>query len=266
MIPLRDNVKTSRAPILPWVVIGVTALVFIAQLLVGDGLIEQFGMIPERVLHPGTEIMVREYAPGATLEAPPVVQERPALPSPVPVWLTLLTCVFLHGGWMHFLGNMWFLHIFGDNVEDCFGRLGFVAFYLIAGVVASATHLFTNLGSVVPTIGASGAIAGVMGAYMVLYPKARVLTLVPLGFFIRMMELPAWIFLGIWFGLQFLQGAVSITSEQSSGVAWWAHIGGFVLGGGVAFVLTRTGIVKPPGHTLAPPESVRRSAVRRLRR
>jgi membrane associated rhomboid family serine protease len=145
-------------------------------------------------------------------------------------WLTLLTCIFLHGGWMHFLGNMWFLYIFGDNVEDRFGHLGFGLFYLLCGVGASAAHLLTNRGSAVPTIGASGAIAAVMGAYFVLYPRARVLTVVPIFYFLEMIVLPAPLFLGVWFVIQFFQGAFAISAAASTGVAWWAHVGGFVAG------------------------------------
>src|SRR5262249_34301990 len=143
-------------------------------------------------------------------------------------WWTLLTCMFLHGGWLHIIGNMWFLYIFGDNVEDRLGHFGYALFYLGSGVFASLTHLLTNASSTVPTLGASGAIAGVMGAYMVLYPHARVLTLIPIFYFIQILLLPAPLFLGIWFLIQAFQGTFAITSaKEGAGVAWWAHIGGF---------------------------------------
>jgi hypothetical protein len=160
--------------------------------------------------------------------------------------LTVLTCIFLHGGWMHFLGNVWFLHIFGDNVEDRLGHIGYLLFYLGCGVAASFTHLMTNASSEVPTIGASGAIAGVMGAYFLLYPRAMVLSAVPIVYFMEMVVLPAPLFLGIWFLLQFVSGALSITAMETTGVAWWAHIGGFAAGFVVALLLRATGETRPP--------------------
>jgi membrane associated rhomboid family serine protease len=178
--------------------------------------------------------------------------ERSVIPSPVPGWLTLLTCIFLHGGWMHFLGNMWFLFIFGDNVEDRFGHLGYVLFYLGCGIAASLAHLLTNTTSTVPTIGASGAIAGVMGAYSFLYPRARVLALVPLVVIYEMVVLPAPVFLGVWFVLQFFQGVAAISTTQAGGVAWWAHIGGFVAGLAVAAILQRADHLRPRVETVRP--------------
>ena len=130
---------------------------------------------------------------------------------------------------MHILGNMWFLYIFGDNVEDRFGHFNFAVIYLLCGVLASLTHLVSGPESPIPTIGASGAIAGVMGAYLVLYPHARVLAIIPLGIIIQTMVVPAYLFLGIWFALQFFQSIGSISGE-AGGVAWWAHTGGFVVG------------------------------------
>src|SRR5690606_5683097 len=127
------------------------------------------------------------------------------------------------GGWLHLLGNMWFLYIFGDNVEDRLGHVGYLLFYLGAGVIASGVHLVTNSSSMIPTVGASGAIAGVMGGYFVLYPHSRVLTLVPIFIFIHIMVIPAPVFLGIWFLLQFFQGTFSLGAVQAGGVAWWAH-------------------------------------------
>jgi membrane associated rhomboid family serine protease len=171
---------------------------------------------------------------------------RPAAPSAVPSWLTLLTCIFLHGGWMHFLGNMWFLWIFGDNVEDRFGHIGFVVFYLACGVGASLAHLVAAAGSTAPTIGASGAIAGVMGAYFVLYPHAKVLTLVPIVIFLQIVVLPAPFFLAIWFLLQFLGGTTSVSGVETAGVAWWAHIGGFAGGAVIAWVLKHSELLNPP--------------------
>ena len=204
----------------------------------GENLVEQYGMIPARVVHPDqpVELVERHVNPG---QAEIIEIRRPALPSAVPSWLTLLTCVFLHGGWAHILGNLWFLYIFGDNIEDRMGHVGFALFYVVCGVAASAVHLAVNPGSSIPTIGASGAIAGVMGAYFVLYPRARVLSVVPIFFFLQMFVLPAPLFLGVWFAMQFFQGAFTATAT-GAGVAWWAHVGGFAAGVAIAFVLKVT--------------------------
>lgn len=152
----------------------------------------------------------------------------------------LITSLFLHGGWFHVGGNMLYLWIFGDNVEDRLGRFRFLFFYLMCGVAASFAHILANPASTVPTIGASGAIAGVLGAYFLLYPRSRVLTLVPLGFYLQVIQLPAFLFLGFWFLMQFIVGAVSLgASGGGGGVAWWAHVGGFVAGAGLQFVLRK---------------------------
>lgn len=248
MIPLRDNIRPERFPIVNYVLIGVTALAFCAQLAEPEGsqesLVEQFGMIPARVMDPSAEIEVTALEPRWTIFGPQLVPiQRRAAESPIPPWLTLLTCIFLHGGWMHFLGNMWFLHVFGDNVEDRLGRPGYLAFYLFMGTTASGAHLLSGPGSTVPTIGASGAIAGVMGAYMLLYPHSRVQMLFFWGFFVDVVVLPAPFFLGYWFVLQLVQGAVDV--GHGGGVAWWAHIGGFAIGAGVAGVLKLTERLRP---------------------
>jgi membrane associated rhomboid family serine protease len=205
-------------------------------------------MIPARVQNPQAQVeivvdiqMVQDQF-GRVFEQ---VVKRPAAPPVIPPVMTLLTCIFLHGGWMHFLGNMWFLHIFGDNVEDRFGHLGYALFYLGCGVAASLVHFLSEPSSGVPTIGASGAIAGVMGAYFVWYWGAKVQAMVPIGPFLQMVVLPAPLFLGVWFGLQALQGAVSSVQGEAGGVAWWAHIGGFVVGAGAALLAASLGIVSP---------------------
>ena len=259
MIPLRDEVRSSTVPVVNYGIIALCTVTFLAQVggsmgrdeeaggrSAADSILERYGMIPARVLDPERPVLVVERVEVRTpLGWLPMERSRPAEPPPFAPWLTLLTCIFLHGGWLHFLGNMWFLHIFGDNVEDRLGHLGYVLFYLGCGVAASAAHLFTNPGSTVPTIGASGAIAGVMGGYMLLYPHARVLTLVPIFFFIEIMVLPAYVFLGIWFLLQFFQGTLSISSTEASGVAWWAHIGGFAAGLLVLFLLRNLHALRP---------------------
>lgn len=193
---------------------------FIYELSLGSALlpfIEQFGIVPARVLSwPGAHVPA-----GAAL-------------------LPFMTSIFLHGGWMHLIGNMWYLWIFGDNVEDRLGHFKFLIFYIVCGIGASLAHIVLNAGSDIPSIGASGAIAGVLGAYLVSYPFARVLTLIPLFIFIEFIEVPALIVLGLWFAVQLLSGTAAITSSSvaaSAGVAWWAHIGGFIIGIVVLYAL-----------------------------
>ncbi len=153
----------------------------------------------------------------------------------------LVTSMFLHGGVMHLAGNMWFLWVFADNVEDRLGRWRFLLFFLGTGVVAGLVHVAIHPDSQVPTIGASGAVSGALGAYIRLYPKARVITLVPLGFFFKRMALPAFLFLGLWFGLQLVSGVMATAGDQPGGVAWWAHAGGFVAGALGVSLFTKTG-------------------------
>ena len=219
MIPIRDDQPRFSTPYVTYFIIALNAVVFLFELSVGtqghralNGLIYQFGVVPQHF-----ELAVQgshKYdLPGQSL--------------------TILTSMFLHGGWLHIIFNMWFLWIFGDNIEDHLGHFSYLVFYLVSGFAAAVTHILLNMNSTAPTVGASGAIAGVMGAYVVLYPKARVLTLVPLIVFFTFWWLPAWVFLGYWFVLQFLSGtAMSIaeTSSSAGGVAFWAHVGGFVAG------------------------------------
>jgi len=155
---------------------------------------------------------------------------RPFPPVNFPLWLTLFTSMFLHGGLLHLASNMWYLWIFGDNVEDAMGKLRFLAFYLLGGLAAAAAQIFSSPSSMTPMVGASGAISGVLGAYMVLYPYGRVLTLVWFFYFIRFVEMPAIIVLGLWFLLQLLSASLGGGSLEGGGVAWMAHIGGFLFG------------------------------------
>lgn len=252
MIPLRDNIPSRTPAVVNYAMIALCGLAFFLQLGAQkdgqDELVEQYGMIPVRVLHPDQPVEIREQVL-KQLPSGHVVQEirtREAKSPPFSPWLTLFTCTFLHGGWMHLLGNLWFLHIFGDNVEDRFGHGKYLLFYLGCGVVASATHLLTNLGSDIPTIGASGAIAGVMGAYFVLYPHAKVFTLIPMGVFSQAFLIPAPVFLGIWFVLQLVQGTLSAGGTEAEGVAWWAHIGGFAWGMALAWGLSKAGALRAP--------------------
>jgi membrane associated rhomboid family serine protease len=268
MIPLRDNIPSRTTPIVNYVMIGLCTLVFLVQLTESPGqatLVERFGMIPARVTHPDQRIEIpagveptgeyelRRTRDGQVVQVPVTrTIMREAAPSPMPAFLTLLTCIFLHGGWMHFIGNMWFLWIFGDNVEDRCGHWGYLAFYLLCGAAASIAHLVTEPGSTIPTIGASGAIAGVMGAYLVSYPHARVMTLVPLLYIFYTTVLPAPVFLGIWFVIQFFQGVSQITAVETEGVAWWAHIGGFAVGAGLTWLLDRAQVLRSRITTVRP--------------
>ncbi len=209
MIPIRDTIRAETYPIVNSLIIAVNVLFFLVELSQGQRLNEFiyiYGLVPARYAIPQISAY---FTSGQQV-------------------ISFLTFMFLHGGFLHLIGNMWFLYIFGDNVEDRLGHLRYLVFYLVCGLASGVSHLVINWHSKVPTIGASGAIAGVMGAYFILYPRAKVLTLVPIFFFFQFFELPAFVFLGIWFLFQFLSAAG--TSAQVGGIAWWAHIGGFVFG------------------------------------
>jgi membrane associated rhomboid family serine protease len=243
MIPLRDNIQSRTTPLVNYVIIGICSLAFLVQLASGDGgntIVEQYGLVPLRLTDPQAKPVIRQRVQLRTargIEDAVIVHEL--APPAIPVWLTLVSCMFLHGGWMHFLGNMWFLYIFGDNVEDRLGHAGYLLIYLGTGIAAGMAHYATDNLSVVPTIGASGAIAGVMGAYAWLYPHARVQAVLPLFVIIQVFVLPAPVFFGIWFAIQTFSGISASASGQAVGVAWWAHIGGFIAGAVVALVVGR---------------------------
>ena len=247
MIPLRDSIPSRTIPFVNYAMIAICSLVFLAQLTAKDGgrkLIEQFGMVPARVSNPDVESIVIEQRVAVPTDRG--IQEQiirqelaPAAIAPV---LTIITCMFLHGGWMHFLGNVWFLYVFGDNVEDRLGHIGYLLMYLATGVLASLAHLLTGPESPIPTIGASGAIAGVMGAYAWLYPHSKVLALLPLIVIMQTFVLPAPIFLLIWFGFQIYNGVAAAASGAAGGVAWWALVGGFVGGAAVALMVGRSNV------------------------
>ncbi len=239
MFPLSDDIPSRKTPLVNLAIIGASSVMFLAQMLAGSNgglIVERLGMVPARLTVPAGEVLaVPEQVVVPTIFGYQRVERlRPLESASVPEWLTLLTCIFLHGGWLHFLGNMWFLHVFGDNVEDRLGHVSFFVLYLGCGVISSITHMVTNFDSVVPTIGASGAIAGVMGAYMLMFPRAQVMTVLPMIFFWPVWIIPAPIFLGLWFALQFFNGAFVMQDTQAGGVAWWAHIGGFVAGAAIA--------------------------------
>lgn len=218
MIPLRDSIPSSRTPVVNYTIIVLNVLFFLFEASLGlrqlEAFILTFGFIPGRFLSQLGEADL------------------------LSLFLPIFTSMFLHGGWLHLIGNMWTLYIFGDNVEDAFGHGRFLLFYAACGVVAAFVQLASAPYSHMPMIGASGAIAGVMGAYFSLFPYSRILTLVPVVFFV-VIEVPAYVFLGIWFLLQFLYGTFSIMgpggTEIRGGIAFWAHIGGFAAG----FLLVR---------------------------
>ncbi|MFN0057643.1 MAG: rhomboid family intramembrane serine protease [Planctomycetota bacterium] len=246
MIPIRDNIPSRTFPIVNYLLIAACVVVFVMQPRgenEGQIFAERYGLVPVRVFEPAKS---HSYSYDVEIATFFGIEKRTVrhdiAPAAVPDWLTLLTCIFLHGGLAHILGNLWFLFIFGDNVEDRLGHFGYLLFYLACGIAASATQLAVASDSPIPTIGASGAIAGVLGAYFYLYPHAKVQTLVPVVL-ILMLVVPAPLFLGVWFLLQFLQ--------SSPGVAWWAHIGGFVAGFVVVVLLGR-------GHHLRPAVETRR--------
>ena len=213
MIPLKDNIPTKRFPIITVFLIIANSVAFFYQLTLG--------------LEKGVEL-IRFYG---------LVPFELTRVSPYPLSMTLITSMFLHGGFFHIIGNMLYLWIFGNNVEDSMGRFRFLGFYLLSGVVAGLTQTYANPDSRVPMIGASGAVSGVLGAYLVLYPHARVITLVTFGWFIRLIEIPALVVLGFWAIVQFLNGV--LTLGVGSGVAWFAHIGGFISGALFIFVFKR---------------------------
>lgn len=213
MLPLRDNIPSRRFPIVTLLLIVMNGLAFIWELGLGQRLSDKLlllGIVPVRY---------------TVAEIAELFSWREQL-------LPFFSSMFLHGGWTHLLGNMWTLWIFGDNVEDRLGHLRYLVFYLCGGLAAATLHIFTNADSHVPTIGASGAIAAVMGAYFRLYPHARVEMLIPPFFLGPYFVVPAVIFLGWWFALQFLNGTLSLLNDPGAvgGIAWWAHIGGFVFG------------------------------------
>jgi len=227
MIPIRDRNPSGTFPYVTIGIIIINVLIFLYELSLGSGLDEfimKFGVVPLKVSY---------YSQASDLTF-------------INTFFPFISSMFLHGGFIHLIGNMWFLWIFGDNIEDKLGHFKFIAFYFLCGIIASSVHVFFNSQSNVPCVGASGAIAGVLGAYMVTFPRARVVTIVPLFVFIQVMELPAIVVLGFWFVIQFFNGAASITASASgAGVAWWAHIGGFAAGVIILYIIRIFSVRKP---------------------
>jgi membrane associated rhomboid family serine protease len=205
MIPIRDQIVTRRVPVVNYLLIALNIIVFLFMWLAGpaqEALVFQLALIPAN-FQDGVDV-------GDVTD--------------------IFTSMFMHAGFAHIAGNMLYLWIFGDNVEDRLGPVRYLAFYLTGGVVASLAHLITNPGSQIPTVGASGAIAAVLGAYLVLFPQSRIVTFIPLGFFMRLAVVPAVLVLGFWFVMQLFSGLMALGGPDVGGVAFWAHIGGFVAG------------------------------------
>ncbi len=224
MIPYHDENATLRTPVVTFVLIALNVLIWI--FVQGAGATEpllasvcNLGLIAGELT--GTA------APGSGF---PMGDDAVCLVDPGWAPAHIFTSIFLHGSWMHLIGNMWFLWLFGNNIEDSMTRGRFVVFYLLCGVAAALLQIAADPSSIVPMVGASGAISGVMGAYLILYPTVRVFTLVPLGFFITTVALPAWMMLLYWAFIQLVSGFASSVGEATGGVAFWAHIGGFVAG------------------------------------
>jgi membrane associated rhomboid family serine protease len=205
MIPIRDEIRTHRPPIMTYLLIAANVVVFILQWLAGpnqEALIFEYALIPANLT---TSVNLQNIA-------------------------DIFSSMFMHAGFLHLAGNMLYLWIFGDNVEDAMGSIKYLIFYLVGGVIAALTHTFLYPDSQIPTVGASGAIAAVLGAYLILYPRSRVLTFIPLGFFMQLRLVPASIVLVVWFILQLFNGVLSLSGPELSGTAFWAHIGGFLAG------------------------------------
>jgi len=205
MIPLYDTVRTRKFPLVNLILIIGNVVAFVYELQLSPSALERFiftwGMVPARLLS-----------------------------DPTTAWITIFTAMFLHGGWFHLLSNMWFLYIFGDNVEARMGGVRYLSFYLLSGVAAVLLQAYILPTSQVPMIGASGAIAGVLGAYLISFPRSRIASLVPILFIFTIIEVPAVIFLVFWFVSQLYSGLFAMQGANASGIAWWAHIGGFLFG------------------------------------
>ena len=230
MFPYRDENKTERTPVITFVIIGLNLLAWVFVQGAGAGLplatsVCNLGLIPGELTELAKPGAGFEMGRGVFCATDPGRQAS-----------HIFSSMFLHGSWMHLLGNMWFFWIFGNNVEDSMGRARFVAFYLLSGIGAAAMQVVSSPASVVPMVGASGAIGGIMGAYVILYPRVRVVTLVPIGFFLTTIALPAWVMLGYWMLLQLL----GTLGGGEGGVAVWAHIGGFIVGAALVKLFARS--------------------------
>lgn len=253
IFPFRDNVPSQRTPWVCYALIGLNAAVFLAtrgvpaerQQLVAL----RFGFIPARMqqlVNPRPIVVpIERMAQHPHLPLPVRVQQPVVLPPDrADIVSTLFTCMFLHGGWLHILGNLWFLWVFGDNLEARLGHVPFLVLYLTGGLIASLVHWLSTPNSPIPVIGASGAVAAVLGAYAISWPLARIHSIVFLVFFVTAIELPALVVLGFWFLTQLLEAHHALRQGINGGVAWWAHVGGFVAG--MLLMQVFTALIQPP--------------------
>jgi membrane associated rhomboid family serine protease len=234
LIPISDdNDRRHTTPYVVYIIVAINALVFILQLTGGDAFTAAYAAIPYEITT-GVDLTRPVQVPG--------VGVIPQAPGPSPIYLTILTSMFMHGGFLHIIGNMLYLWVFGDNIEDNFGHAKFAVFYLLCGVAASLAHTAVDPDSVIPTVGASGAIAGVLGSYLVMFPRNRVRSILPLGFIWTTIELPAMAVLGFWIVIQVISQYTAFANtsmSQGGGVAYMAHIGGFVVGVILTFMFRR---------------------------
>jgi len=241
MIPFRVNIQSRTRPYVTIALIALNVAVFLYEISLPDTFRQpqrttityRFGFLPGRVaaaLRGDPEHEVHVWTGRVNVFRQPLFRSMLLSAHPGPVALTLLTSMFMHGGWLHIIMNMWFLWIFGGGIEDRLGHAWYAGFYVLCGICAAGAQLAMSWGSDVPMVGASGAIAGVLGAYLIAFPWARVLTIVPIFYFLQFIELPAFLVLGLWFVVQFFSGVASISHVRGGGVAHWAHIGGFAAG------------------------------------
>jgi membrane associated rhomboid family serine protease len=214
MFPIKDTIPRRQFPFITYLIIFVNTVIFIIEVILPPEILKEifylFGLVPARYIH-----LEWAYIMGL----------------PVDDYWPFFTNLFLHGSFLHFFSNMWSLYLFGDNVEDALGHIRFLIFYILCGIAANLTHFVFNINSTIPTIGASGAISGIMAAYMIMFPYSRIITFIPLLFIPFFFEIHAFFYIGIWFISQLLSGTTSlIAPELGGGIAWWAHIGGFIMG------------------------------------
>jgi membrane associated rhomboid family serine protease len=273
LFPLKDNIPLARFPLMTVVLVAINVVAYLLEIRHGGSFFGgpspsvavHYGAIPYELTHPGKHCylvsvqtlegigstVACEGLPGATRQGLSVVANSPAQPA---TWETVFTSMFLHGGFLHIFGNMVFLAIFGPTVEDSMGRARFLAFYLLGGVIALGAQVLVAPDSTVPTLGASGAIAAVLGGYALLYPRARILSLVLIIFFVTIIEVPALALLGFWVVLQLILGLAGLASPVGGGIAYFAHIGGFAFGLLLirSFARTDRGSAGNPGPPVLP--------------
>lgn len=259
MIPIRDSHKVFIVPWVTYGLVGINALVFVVGLMQPDGgerMTWKYGFLPAALTHGDSE--VREAIIQQALRTPSqIVRDRMGYlhvkqprsyantATQLPAWVKLFTCMFMHGGWMHLIGNMMYLYIFGNNIEERLGHGLYIVFYLVTGVIGTLAHTLVDPSGLTPLVGASGAISGVLGAYILLFPHAEVEAFLPIGFYFTTVTLPAWAFLGFYAVMQLLNGLPALTRVAGGGVAYWAHIGGFAAGMALIKLLPRRPF--PPG-------------------